>query len=232
VVDESGNGNWNGNGSGNGNNGNDSEDDVVIENEEIPLAGPIHSNNNSSWALINLILSIFSAIAALYITIRTLLAKRRKGQNEKNTEAGNDNSAAAGKDESSAKIEIDESNIEAGNDDNSAKAEKDENNSETKKDENDNHKEYNSPLCLIISIATALIAIVLFAITQSMGHSMVWLDWWTIAHILLFATGLIATLSAGQSESKVQVNDIAEINDKVEVNNKDDEKGETKGGEI
>ena len=125
------------------------EDAIIIGDMEVPLDVIVHSTH-ASWALINLMLSIFGVILASYITISTILTERRKKDDEKFAEA--------------------------------------------KKDEKDNSIKHNRALWLIIPIATAIAAAILFILTQNIRLSMVWLDRWTVVHIILFSVGLIATL--------------------------------------
>jgi len=125
----------------------DGDDTITIIEPEPPLAAP-DVTLRSSWALLNLILTIAGAALAVMIGVRILLNKKEE------------------KDEEELK--------------------------ETK------HKRH--PLVFAIPLL-AIVGIILFIITQDMTAPMLWIDWWTLAHAILFTCGLISYIFAYKKDS-------------------------------
>jgi len=124
------------------------ETDRIIEPAPTPLA------DISSWALLNLILSILGAILAIMMLVRVLM-KRRKDEDE----------------------------------------------DEQEEEEDEKEKRGRIPLILLIPIL-AIVAFIIFFLTQDMTQPMAWIDWWTLAHAILFIGGILSYIFAYKKQKQ------------------------------
>jgi len=127
---------------------------------EIPLFAPL---GVSSWALINLILSILGLAFAAVTGVRAIMRKRK------------------GDREADASDEADEA----------ARTIEDKRNRTMDEDHQVSNKRERL-ICMIIAGCTAIIAVFLFILTQDLTSVMALVDLWTIVHVVLFVACVIA----------------------------------------
>ncbi|MCL2889615.1 MAG: hypothetical protein FWE65_04225, partial [Eggerthellaceae bacterium] len=173
---------------------------ITIGGREIPLAAG--SMGNETWALVNLILTAFGILLAL-IALVVRLRRRKNEKNDFRNKLGYRPAEAlpsAGSETLYAfEAETTESIVlanKAGKTGKAAKANK-------AQDEKQHTK--RRTLWLVCTIVLALLAVLLFILTEDMRKLMVFIDFWTIFHVLIFVVEVIAmafTLKRKKTQSK------------------------------
>ena len=149
--------------------------DVILEDPGVPLiAGqiPLYSPNGgqASWALLNLILSIIGVLSGAIITVHYIVKKRRDDKEKQARVEGQDRFAAE-------------------NDTNSYDMASMLEDEEAEEEESGKRKRFTA---LLIAGVVAVLAVILFILTQDMRLPMVLVDFWTIAHVILLIGEIIA----------------------------------------
>ena len=67
-------------------------------------------------------------------------------------------------------------------------------------DTEDEDKKRSRLLLILLIPFLAIIGIILFILTQDMRQPMIMIDWWTLAHVILFAGGIISYIFAYRTE--------------------------------
>jgi len=114
-------------------------------------------NRNLIWALLNLILTAAGAVLIVLLILRTLVHRKRDKEDEEQDE------------------DIEEARLKA-----LAAYGEYEDGREKRK------RRRFRPLLIIAVPLLEIIAIILFLLTQDMSLQMVLIDWWTIAHLVIF----------------------------------------------
>ena len=163
-----------------------------------PVSIPLYGPAGGTWALVNLILSIIGVALAFASTIRAILRRKREWSEEEQeiraeeTELESEYIRESFL-ESNAQTEVDPA-VEAAfahlADERAA--------SEAR----EKQKKRQRRAWLLIANIGAIIGVVLFLLTQNIRLPMVLVDFWTIAHLVLFAVGIAATYCLYKRDKK------------------------------
>ena len=155
-----------------------------IGERRIPLAAP---RGIASWALLNLILSILGVLISISAWIYSMVRKKR-------VEYEYDEAVA---DEMSATLHSGSErlfdSVEEGEEEETVRR--------------------NRYVCLGLTSVLAVAACILFILTQDMTWMMVWMDFYTIFHKIIFAGGLVAGYFAFRGKKKDIEEDFSEDDD-------------------
>lgn len=155
---------------------------ITLFDNDVPLFAP---DGTAAWALLNLILTILTAIGALLLIITLLIKKRKKKEDEEeeeNNEEDEENAptnTSQNIEEISSSTEIQEQR-EA---EEKAKAEEEE--------EDEKQKVKKRLFFRVLSVLWAIITIIVFILTEDMTLPMAIMDKWTLLMFILFVLQIL-----------------------------------------
>ncbi|MCL2426616.1 MAG: hypothetical protein FWD05_09805 [Oscillospiraceae bacterium] len=144
---------------------------TLVEDKQPPTVST-QGTRRASWALLNLILSILGALAAIATTIYIILKQKRKEDKDDETLNNAENK----------KLAIETNQI-------------DELNQNKENEEDEECKKRVRKISFIAMYILAILAIILFILTQDMRLPMIYIDKWTIIHIILAIIEVIAIIT-------------------------------------
>jgi len=171
----------------------DGDEQIPVVNEPPPVV--VVPGSTRAWALLNLILSILGALAAIATTIYIILKQKRK-EDDDDDETLNSTE--------NRELVIDTNQI-------------DELNQDEEDEENKERKKRVRKISFIAMYILAILAIILFILTQDMRLPMRFIDRWTIIHIILAIIEVIAIITVRKKRKDQDEDDDEDESDHEDV---------------